>query len=515
MRRGDVGKAVPTEEGLQHADLSPPRPADGRVGFDFDPQAMRALGHQVIDMIVEHRTGLRDKPIARRHDRAHYDELFASAPPRDGVGPQAVLADVAQHVLTGVGHVDHPRFYGYVPGPGNYVSVLGDALASGFNVFAGHCLLGSSAAAVEATTLGWLRSIVGMPESAGGVFLSGGSMANLSALHAARTRVLGEGEAHDPALRVYGTSEAHSSLAKALRILGFGRDQLRLIPVDQNLRMDVEALAASVRADAEAGLRPLAVIATAGTTSTGAVDPLRAIRRVCDDHGLWMHVDGAYGGAARAGRRAGEPLDGIGEADSLTLDPHKWLFQPFEIGCLLVRDARWLQGAFATEAGYLRETAAAAGGEVNGLSGNINFYDHGPQLTRSFRALKLWMFIRTFGFDRIAEAIDGAIGLAEQADAHVRASDDWEIVTPAQLGILTFQPKAPAARAQGVIRRAVAAMLEEGFALITTTEVRGQTVLRLCPIHPAAQLREIQSALDRLAAQVRAAGSEAPAVADR
>jgi glutamate/tyrosine decarboxylase-like PLP-dependent enzyme len=489
----------------QAASVDQERTTEGQVTFNFDPQEMRALGYQVIDMIVEHHTTVRDKPVARRHDRAAYDQLFATAPPRDGADPQAVLADVAQHVLTGIGHPDHPRFYGYVPSPGNYVSVLGDALAAGFNVFAGNCLVGSSAAAVEAITLGWLRSIVGMPETAGGIFLSGGSMAGLSALHAARTRSLGEGVAHDPALTVYGTSEAHSSLAKGLSILGFGREQLRLVPVDDDLRMDVGALAGMVRADAEAGLRPLAVIATAGTTSTGVIDPLRAIRRVCDDYGLWMHVDGAYGGAAKAGRRMAVPLDGIGEADSLTLDPHKWLFQPYEIGCLLVRDARWLKDAFATEAEYLRETASAACAEVNGLGGNINFYDYGPQLTRSFRALKLWMFIRTFGLDRIGEAIDRAIGLAEQADAHIGASDDWEIVTPAQIGILTFQPKAATARAQAVIRRAVSAMLEEGYALITTTEVRGQTVLRLCPIHPEAQLGEIREALDRLAAHVRAA----------
>ena len=468
---------------------------------------MRELGYRAIDLIVEHHTGLREKPVARRHDRARYDALFATAPPRQGADPQAVLADVAQHILTGVGHPDHPRFYGYVPSPGNYVSVLGDALASGFNVFAGNCLVGSSAAAIEAITLGWLRSILGMPETAGGLFLSGGSMAGLSALHAARTRALGDGEAHDPALTVYATTEAHSSLAKGLRILGFGAEQLRLVPVDDDLRMDARALAEMVRADAEARRRPLAVIATAGTTSTGAIDPLRAIRGVCDERALWMHVDGAYGGAAMAGRRMRGLLAGVGEADSIVLDPHKWLFQPYEIGCLLVRDARWLKAAFATQAEYLREAASAASGEVNGLGGNINFYDYGPQLTRSFRALKLWMFIRTFGLDRIGAAIDRAIGLAEQADAHIRASSDWEIVTPAQLGILTFRPKAAAARTGAVIQRAVSSMLQEGYALITTTEVRRESVLRLCPIHPDAQLDEIRCALDKLSAHVRASGS--------
>jgi glutamate/tyrosine decarboxylase-like PLP-dependent enzyme len=476
--------------------------ADDSVTFDFDPQAMRALGHRVIDLIVEHRTDLRDEPVLRRRDRVDHDLLLGGSLPKGGADPEAVLAEVAQHILSGVARIDHPRFYGYVPSPGNYVSVLGDALASGFNVFAGNCLTGSAAAAVEATTLGWLRTILGMPETAGGIFLSGGSMAGLSALHAARTRALDPSEAHDPTLTVYGTTEAHSSLAKALRILGFGRDQLRLVPVDDGLRMRVDVLAEMIQADIKAGRRPLAVIATAGTTSTGAVDPLPAIRRVCDDHTLWMHVDGAYGGAARAGQLATELLDGIGDADSVALDPHKWLFQPFEIGCLLVRDARWLKGAFSVEAEYLREAASAASADVNGLAGNINFYDYGPQLTRSFRALKLWMFLRTFGLDRIGAAIDRGIALAEKAEAHISTSHDWEIVTPAQLGILTFRSKDAEARAQPIIKRTVAASLEEGYALITTTEVGRETVFRLCLIHPDSQLCEVQSALDRLAAQV-------------
>ncbi|GAA0631687.1 aminotransferase class I/II-fold pyridoxal phosphate-dependent enzyme [Sphingomonas ursincola] len=472
---------------------------DKAGSFNFDQQAMRQLGYRVVDLIVDHQTGMRSKPVARRRERAVYDRRFAAPPPRTATDPQAVLSEVAEHVLTGIAHTDHPRFYGYVPGPGNYVSVLGDALAAGFNVFAGHSLVGSSAAAIESITLGWLRDLMGMPSTAGGIFLSGGSMAGLSALHVARTRALGAGVTHDPTLAVYGTTEAHSSLAKALRTLGFGNDQLRLVPIDDSLRMNVQALAEMVRSDRINGLRPLAVIATAGTTSTGTVDPLLDIRRLCDDENLWMHVDGAYGGAARIGTCAKTLLDGLGMADSLVLDPHKWLFQPYEIGCLLVRDARSLKAAFAVEAEYLREAAASASSAADGLAGAINFYDYGPQLTRSFRALTLWMFLKTFGLDHVEQAIDRGIKLAEAAEAHISASSEWQIVTPAQIGILTFRSTIASRRRPQVIKRAVQAGLDEGYALITTTEVRGETVFRLCPIHPDAQFDEVATALNKLA----------------
>lgn len=467
--------------------------------FDLSPDAMRELGYRVIDMIVEHRAGIRDKPVVRRRPRADYDAVFGHDAPAGGRDPGAVLADVGDHILTGIAHTDHPRFYGYVPSPGNFVSVLGDALAGGFNVFAGHCLAASSAAAIEATTLGWLRDLMGLPQTAGGIFVSGGSMAGLTALHCARTWALGPGEGHDPRLAVYGTAEAHSSLAKALRILGFAPGQLRIVPTDDRLAMDVEALRSRIEADLAGGARPFAVIATAGTTSTGAIDPMAEIRRVCDAHGLWMHVDGAYGGAARLSPRAGGLLAGIESADSLVIDPHKWWFQPYEIGCVLVRDSRLLKRAFSVEAEYLREAAASGGaGEAAGLAGEINFYDYGPQLTRSFRALKLWMFIETFGVDAIRAAIEKGIALAETAQAHIEASAAWEIVTPAQLGVLTFRSRRAGRRTGAAIKDAVAGLLENGFALITTTEVRGETVLRLCPIHPDARMDDVAESLARL-----------------
>jgi aromatic-L-amino-acid/L-tryptophan decarboxylase len=465
--------------------------------FAWDEAAMRRLGYRVVDMILEHHLHLVDKPVTRRQPRAHYDSIFAEAPPRKGSNPDSVLDLVATHIMTGLGHTDHPRFYGYVPSPGNYLSALADTLAAGFNVFAGQTLVGSPASAIEAITLGWLRDLVGFPASTGGIFLSGGSMAGLTALHTARVAAL-DGPGHDPTLRVYATSEAHSSLSKALRILGFATQQWREVASEADLTLDVTALAAAIAADRAQGLRPFAVIATAGTTSTGTVDPLPAIRRVCDTHGLWLHVDGAFGAAAVLDANGRKTLAGIELADSLVLDPHKWWFQPYEIGAVLIRDGSRLQQAFNVDAGYLREANALSSGQ-GGLDGDITFFNLGPQMTRSFRALKLWMFIKTFGLDAISTAVSRSIALAEHVERHIDADRRWEIVTRAQLGVLTFRSRRHNEQGEATVRAAVAAMLADGFALITTTEVRGEVVLRLCLIHPDAQLHDVIASLELMA----------------
>lgn len=475
--------------------------------FAWDREEMRRLGYRVIDMIVDHHLELRDQPVTRRHLRADYDAIFAGDVPREGTDPDVVIDLVEQHVMTGLGFTDHPRFYGYVPSPGNYLGALGDALASGFNVFAGQTLVSSSAAAIEAITLGWLRDLIGFPASTSGIFLSGGSMAGLTSLQTARYAAL-DGPGHDPALRVYATGEAHSSLSKGLRILGFTPEQWHQVPTASDLRMDLAALEAAIEADRAAGLRPFVVIGSAGTTSTATIDPLPEIRRICDAHGLWFHIDGAFGAAAVLDPKGREQLAGIELADSLVLDPHKWWFQPYEIGAVLIRDGTRLERAFAVSAGYLREANALAT-HTNGLDGDITFFNLGPQMTRSFRALKLWMFIKTFGIDAIGKAVSHSIGLAEAAEALIRSGSDWEIVTPAQLGVLTFRSRTPALQGEAAVRDAVAAILADGYALITTTEVHGQVVLRLCLIHPDARLDEVERALGLLARFLAGAAPQA------
>jgi len=255
---------------------------------------------------------------------------------------------------------------------------MADAIIAGYNVFAGTWVSGSGPAAVELAAIDWLREICGMPSTTGGLFVSGGTMANLTALAVARHAKLGESA--DRAT-VYFSDQAHSSLEKALRVIGIAGENIRKLPSDADFRLPADALAQAIAADRSAGKRPFCIIANAGSTNTGAIDPLPELSRIAREQDLWLHVDGAYGAAAAASARGKALLQGMDLADSVTLDPHKWLFQPFEIGCVLVRDGELLSRTFLILPEYLKDT--------HQHSAEFNFTDHGLQLTRGFRALKL------------------------------------------------------------------------------------------------------------------------------
>jgi aromatic-L-amino-acid decarboxylase len=463
--------------------------------LQLSPDAMRAFGHRVVDIIVDHVEHLRDQRVSTQKPRAELDAKlgqFSDAPASE----QDVLTLVEKEVMGAITTVDHPRFYAFVPGPGSFVGAMADALSSGFNVFAGHWLAASGPGAVELQTVELLRKTCGFPDGAGGLFVSGGSMANLSALATARAVKLG---GPDPSAIIYLSDQAHSSVAKGLRVLGFAASQVRSVPVDQMLRLDTQLLERAILEDRRAGKRPFCVVASAGTTNTGTVDPLEDIASLCARHDVWLHVDGAYGAAAALTERGRTALRGLHLADSIALDPHKWLFQPFEIGCVLVRDMRHLRQAFAVHpednASYLHDVGRMAEREVV-------FYEHGVQLTRSFRALKLWMSLRIFGLAAFRETIDRGIELAEVVERALRADAKWDVVTPAQLAVVTFAPRRPdlpVADCNALVERAVERLTADGYAMVTSTHVRGRTVLRFCLIHHDAQLDEVMETAAKLA----------------
>jgi glutamate/tyrosine decarboxylase-like PLP-dependent enzyme len=272
-------------------------------------------------------------------------------------------------------------------------------------------------------------------------------------------------------------------------VLGFAPAQLRTIPSDDRYRLPVEPLRAAIAADRAAGRRPFCVIASAGTTSTGAVDPLDALADLCEVEGLWLHADAAYGGAAVLCERGRAALAGIGRVDSLALDPHKWLFQPYEIGCALVREGPLLAETFHVLPDYLRD--------VEARDGEVNFADRGIQLTRSFRALKLWLSIQVFGLDAFRRAVDRGISNAEAAEAILAESGAWEIVTPAALGVVTFRWRGTDAEAVTVAL--VEAAQADGFTLVSSTRLRGRSALRLCAINPRTTGDDLRRSIARLA----------------
>ncbi|HTA72348.1 MAG TPA: aminotransferase class V-fold PLP-dependent enzyme [Bryobacteraceae bacterium] len=452
--------------------------------LEFSPERMREIGYRVVDRIVDHLATLPNQPVGAKGDPAALLVALTEPAPEHGMEFEAVLEQLECDILRNTMHVNHPRFFAYVPGPSNFVSAMADALISGYNVFAGTWISGSGPAAVELAVIEWLRAASGFPSGSGGLFVSGGTMANLTALAVARHVALGD--RLDGAM-VYFSDQAHSSLEKALRVIGMPAENVRKLACDADYRLPIRELARVIEKDRAGGKRPFCVIASAGTTNTGAIDPLGELSGLCKDQGLWLHVDGAYGAAAAICNRGRELLAGIELADSLSLDPHKWLFQPFEIGCVLVRELVHLRDTFLILPEYLKDT--------HQYSTEFNFTDHGLQLTRAFRALKLWMSIKVFGMAAFRAAVERGFTLAEFTEARLRKMPGWEIVTPAQMGIVCFRFESADDAAH---RRLVQSILKDGFALITSTVLRCRTVLRTCTINPRTTEADIEATLDRL-----------------
>ena len=456
--------------------------------FDLTPEQMREYGYRGIDTLVDYWSGVRDQPAMRVSSRESLAALLREPLPPDASPFSDVLADAVHKPFSSIGHLNHPRFFGFIPSPSNFVSVLGDALSSGYTPFCGTWLEGSGPAEVELVTLSWLTSLFGLPPSAGGLFVSGGSIANLTALVAIR-----ESKPARESHVIYCSDQTHSSVDRAVRIVGYTDAQFRRLPSDDGYRLDAGVLSEAVLADRRAGFVPVAVIANAGTTNTGAVDPLAALSYVCQREQLWLHVDGAYGAAAVFSQRGRSLLAGIAGVDSITLDPHKWLFQPYALGCLLMREPQRLRDAFHVLPEYLRDTETR--------TGEINFCDYGPELTRPFRALKLWMSLKVFGADAFARAIDHGIGLAERTEALLRASHCWEVVSAASMAIVCFRYRAPqlSAAEEDELQTAIAhAAAADGRCFLSTTALHGRTVLRMCTIQPTATEDDLRITLDCL-----------------
>ena len=456
---------------------------------------MRALGDRALEIVIAHFETNRDAPVAHQITRADAERLLRTELPEQGTPVNELFDILTRDVFPNGFRTDHPRFYSFVPSPNNFVSVVGDLLTSGTNLFAGHWMAASGAAQIEMIVIDWLKELVGFPANAAGIMVSGGSMANLSAVAAAREVRLGG--ANDKAI-VYCSDQTHSSVAKGLRIIGFRPEQRRTVATDDSLRLSMPALEAAIKEDRAGGRLPFCVVANAGTTNTGAVDPLGPLADLCARESLWLHVDGAYGAAAVITDRGRTALTGIERADSVTLDPHKWLFQPFELGCLLVRDPDVLRRAFrvddADHPDYLADV-------TRHIQDDVNFYEHGVQLTRSFKALKLWLSLRAYGLAEFRRAIDVGFDMADLAEQTLRADGRWTIVTPSQMGVVTFRWNDSAksdAEIDAITSRTVDLMREDGYALVMSTILRGRPALRLCPIHPATLAHEIRETITRL-----------------
>jgi aromatic-L-amino-acid decarboxylase len=452
------------------AEESPIRP------LDLDHDTMQRMGRQVADTVARHLGSLREQPAFATLGRPEARELLDVVPPRHGRPFDDVLQDFLTRVAPHHAREPHPRFLGYIPSCPTFPAIMGDWLAAGFNFFAGVWPVAAGPNEVELTVLEWFRRWMGMPAGTAGLLTSGGSAATVTAVVAARHAALQGDSAGIARLVAYCSDQAHSSFAKAAWIAGIPRENVRAIPSDDDFRMRPSRLRDAVMADREAGRRPFLVCATAGATNTGAVDPLHDIADLTRELGLWLHTDAAYAGFGALTAKGRALLDGIDRSDTLTLDPHKWLYVPFECGCLLARDPAALASAFSVHPEYLRD--------VQARDAEVNFADYGEQLTRYSRALKVWFSVSHFGTDAIAAEQDRAMSLAEEAERLVRQAPELEVLTRAQFGIVCFR-----VHPNGVDDAAALDALNDevnrrvnatGFVLMSSTRLRGALSLRLC-----------------------------------
>jgi glutamate/tyrosine decarboxylase-like PLP-dependent enzyme len=455
----------------------------------LDPETMRRLGYQVVDWLVDRAARRVDEPVLQQRSASQMRAALDGGLPHRGHDLGPLLDQLGDEVLPYRSRIDHPRYLAYVPGEGTWPGALGDLIASAYNIDAGNWMESAGPSHLETVVLRWFAEWIGFPDSASGALVSGGSAANLTALACAREALSG---AMRDDLVVYVSDQGHSSLARAARNLGFRPEQVRVLPVDEDFRMRVDALVAAIEADLRAGRHPLAVLAVAGTTNTGSVDDLPALAEVCRHRGVWLHVDAAYGGFASLSAHGRRVLAGIELADSVTLDPHKWLYQPIECGALLVREGRLLREAFEIHPSYLEDTRARAG--------EVNFGNHGLQLTRTSRALKVWLSLQYFGADAFATAVDGTLALAQRAQRHVEACAELDLMAPATLGVVCFRRHPVGldddAALESLNSALVARLADSGRALVSSTRLRGRYAVRCCILNHATTWADVQEVLD-------------------
>jgi aromatic-L-amino-acid decarboxylase len=485
-----------------------------RSAMDLDAETFREIGHRLVDQLAGLLASIPTGPVTRDESPSDVRRaLDLSGPlPETGTNPGPLLEHTARLLFEHSLFNAHPRFFGYITAPPTPVGVLGDLLASALNANVGGWLLGPAASEVEAQTVRWIAEFIGYPSACGGLLVSGGNMANLVCFLAARAAVSDrnireDGVAGAGRLRAYASAETHTWLQKAADICGIGTSAVRWIPTDGDLRMDLRALAAQYDEDLAAGDRPFIVIGTAGSVSTGAVDPLQDLGAFCAARRVWFHVDGAYGGFAASVPGTPADLRALGTADSIAVDPHKWLYAPLEAGCALVREAALLRAAFAYHPPYCHFEEEAT-----------NYVDYGPQNSRGFRALKVWLALRQAGAAGYRAAITTDIRLSQEMARAIARHAELQQITQG-LSITTFRYVPPDLRAtvgqdtterhlDALNRRLLDRLQRGGEVFVSNAVIGGRYVLRACIVNFHTQREDVEAVPEIVAGVGRAIDAE-------
>jgi len=476
-----------------------------KSALDVSAEALNEISAQATKLVAEYFSNIAERDVVSPNHSGKTSAQVNARLEADGV-PLDRLIKECQTIIDLSRHNGHPRFFGYVASPSTPIGAYGDLIASSLNANITCWRSGPAGTEIEKIVVTWLGTLIGYDDDAKGLLTSGGSMANLIALLIASRRKSGSEAARKglwnsgTPLTVYASDEVHMSIAKAADILGFGRDHVRAVRTDQRQRIDVVDLRARIESDLKEGLRPFCVVATAGTVNTGVVDPLNEVAAVAREFDLWFHVDGAYGAPGILDDGKKDLFKGLELADSVSLDPHKWLYVPVDAGCLLFRDEAAAKAAFNTEdADYIK---------VHGLSDDETFayWDYGIELSRRFRALKVWLTLRYYGVRRIAEAISEDIALAAYLGELVEEAEDFELLSPVELSICCFRyvPTNGDFDLDQLNERILAVVQKGGRAYVSNATVKGCFALRAC----ITNFRTTKSDIDKTLKVIREAAEQ-------
>ncbi|HWM25694.1 MAG TPA: aminotransferase class I/II-fold pyridoxal phosphate-dependent enzyme [Chthoniobacterales bacterium] len=479
-------------------------------GSSLDPSAgeIRRWGHAAIEAMASYLDSIRQRRLYPNTSSRLIREKLDRVLPEEGLPFEGVLDIFRDVIVPASRHNGHPRMFGYVQAPGTAMAALADLLASTLNANLTAWRSAPAAVEIERLTIDWIRQILGVETHAAGLFVSGGSMANLAALATARRAkapadVTSKGaQCLQRAMRVYISDETHHSIAKAAALLGLGRENVRSVGVDERFKIRIDELVAKITEDLGAGHLPFCVVANAGTVMTGAFDPIAEVSEVARRFNLWLHVDASYGGFAALANSVRDLFKAMPEADSIALDPHKWLYLPVDCGCVLYRDAQAARATFAHEAEYTRVLDQEQ-------DEAFAFWDYGPELSRRFRALKVWMMLKGVGLHALRAAIEKDLACARHLESLVNASDDFEMLAPVELSIFCFRHVPPRlkrtlaiaddeervridAQLDALNERLLIDLQRDGSSYLSNARLRGRFSLRGCVMNYRTTLRDME-----------------------
>ncbi len=466
--------------------------------LDLPEEEFLRLAQAAAEFVANYYAALKDRPVLAPSTSEWLRKILDEPLPRLGDDFASLLHTMDRVISQYSRHSAHPRFFGYVSSPGTPITSIGGMIAAALNINVTCWRSGPAATELEHVCIGWLKEMLGYPAEAAGVLVSGGSMANFAGLAAARSakaagNVARDGMAPARPMCIYVSEEGHFSITKAAGMLGIGEANVRQVKTDERFEIDRNDLERLVQRDLAEGRQPFCVVANAGTTATGSVDPIGALADFARQYQLWLHVDAAYGGFAALAPSARHLFNGIADADSVALDPHKWLYLPVGCGCVLYKDPAAARAAFSHGAEYTRPIGL-------GLDEAFAFWDYGPELSRPFRALDLWLLIKFAGTARLGEAIEQNIACARYLEKLVRESDDFEMLAPVPLSIFCFRhrPKGFTGNLDAHNEQLMVKLQRGGSSYLSNASLRGAFALRGCVLNYRTGFRDMEILLDDL-----------------